>query len=258
MSPREPSTCRTEPAAVRTIDAFKKRLGEKTTEQFEIFVDYMEVVRLSSQAHRERTVHYLSGKYAEAPPDVLITLGRAALPFMAKYREAIAPNVPIILASVPSTDAKASDLQNVFWVTTEYSFSKTLDLAERLQPGARNLVIVGGASDYDRQYGPEEFSSIPAGGTRPGLPAGRQHARGTAAARIRKSGGAPARVGRAVHDRGVWQRQGVAARNIRSKRLDHTASAGSNAATGELFARPQHAYTRQLLAAVPGAKRVGM
>ena len=29
------------PAAVRTIDAFKKRLSETTSEQFEIFVDYM-------------------------------------------------------------------------------------------------------------------------------------------------------------------------------------------------------------------------
>jgi signal transduction histidine kinase len=112
----------------------------------------MEIVRLPSQAHVDRTVQYLSGKYAEAPPDVLITLGRAALPFIAKYRAAIAPNVPIILASMPTADAKVSDLQNVFWVTTDYSFSKTLNLAQRLQPGARDLVIVGGASDYDRRW----------------------------------------------------------------------------------------------------------
>ena len=140
------------PAAVRTIDAFKKRLSEKTTEQFEIFVDYMESVRLPSQAHIDRTVQFLSGKYREAPPDVIITLGRAALPFMAKYRDAIAPNVPVILTSVPSTDAQASDLSNVFWVTTEYSFSKTIDLAHRLQPNAQNLVVVGGASEYDRKW----------------------------------------------------------------------------------------------------------
>src|SRR5262249_31212497 len=66
--------------------------------------------------------------------------------------EAVAPNVPIILASVPSEDARASDLQDVFWVTTEYSFSKTLALAQRLQPGAGHLVVVGGASDYDRRW----------------------------------------------------------------------------------------------------------
>jgi hypothetical protein len=32
------------PAAARTIDAFRKRLNETTSEQFEIFVDYMELV----------------------------------------------------------------------------------------------------------------------------------------------------------------------------------------------------------------------
>jgi signal transduction histidine kinase len=138
------------PAAVRTIDAFKKRLSEKTPEQFEIFIDYMEVVRLPTQAHVDRTVQYLSGKYREAPPDVLITLGRAAVPFLVKYRDAIAPNVPIILTSVPS-DIKTDALQNVYWVTTEFSFSKTMELAQRLQPKATNVVVVGGASEYDRQ-----------------------------------------------------------------------------------------------------------
>ena len=140
------------PAAVRTIDAFKKRLSETTNEQFEIFVDYMELVRLPGQAHIDRTVQYLSGKYAEAPPDVLVTLGRAAVPFMAKNREAIASHVPLILVSVPSLDVKESRLDSVFWVNTEYSFSKTMDLARQLQPGARHLVVVGGAGAYDQRW----------------------------------------------------------------------------------------------------------
>ena len=140
------------PAAVRTIDAFKKRLSETTNEQFEIFVDYMELVRLPSQAHIDRTVQYLSGKYAEAPPDVVITLGRAAAPFMAKHREVVAPHVPLILVSVPLLDAKESRLDNVFWVNSEYSFSKTLELARQLQPDARHLVVVGGAGDYDQRW----------------------------------------------------------------------------------------------------------
>jgi signal transduction histidine kinase len=140
------------PAAVRTIDAFKKRLSETTSEEFEIFVDYMELVRLPSQGHLDRTVQYLSGKYAEAPPDVLITLGRAAVPFMVKNRETIASHVPLILVSVPSLDAKESRLDNVFWVNTEYNFSKTLELARQLQPDARHLVVVAGAGAYDQRW----------------------------------------------------------------------------------------------------------
>ena len=140
------------PAAARTIDAFKHRLSERTSENFDIFVDYMELVRFPSQAHADRTAQYLAGKYSEAPPDLLIALGRAALPFVTKYRDAIAPKVPTIMTSVPLDDMKASELKDVFWVGTEYNFAKTFDLARRLQPNARNLAVVGGGSRYDEQW----------------------------------------------------------------------------------------------------------
>ena len=142
-----------QPAAMRTIEAFKQRLSEKTTERFEIFIDYMELVRLPSQRHVDQTAEYLAGKYAEAPPDILIALGRAAIPFLAKNRNALAPNVPTIIANVPAREVTKTDyFDNLFFVATEYSFARTLELARQLQPKARNIAVIGGASDYDRQW----------------------------------------------------------------------------------------------------------
>jgi signal transduction histidine kinase len=143
----------TQPAAVLLIDAFRKRLSEKTSESFDIFIDYMDMLRIPGQAHIDRTVEFLSGKYADAPPDVLIVLGRAAIPFMGRYRDRLAPNSPVIIASVPLKEVAASTLPvGFFFVPTEYNFGKTLRLAEQLQPGARNLVVIGGISEYDRQW----------------------------------------------------------------------------------------------------------
>jgi signal transduction histidine kinase len=142
-----------QPAAMRTIEAFKQRLSEKTTERFEIFIDYMELVRLPSQRHIDQTAEYLAGKYAEAPPDLLIALGRAAIPFLAKNRNALAPNVPTIIANVPAREVTKTDhFDNLFFVATEYSFARTLELARQLQPKARDVAVIGGASDYDRQW----------------------------------------------------------------------------------------------------------
>lgn len=141
------------PAAVLTIRAFKQRLSERTAERFEIFADYMELVRLPSQAHIDSTVRYLSQKYAEAPPDILIPLGRAAIPFLMKYRDVIAPNVPTIIANVPSGAlSDIAQLKNVFSVATQYSFAKTAQLAEQLQPNAKAIAVIGGSSDYDRTW----------------------------------------------------------------------------------------------------------
>jgi ABC-type uncharacterized transport system substrate-binding protein len=143
----------TQPAALRTIDGFTKRLNEKTTESFEIFIDYLELGRFPGQAHADRSARFLAGKYAEAPPSILIPLGRAAIPFMLRHRDIVAPQVPIIMVSVPAramSEAKA--LANTVAVVTKYDFAKTLALAQRLQPEARNVVLLAGASDYDRSW----------------------------------------------------------------------------------------------------------
>ena len=140
----------TQLAALRTIEAFEKRLAEKTPERFEIFIDYLELGRFPSEAHGERSAQFLAGKYAEAPPDVLIPLGRAAIPFMLKYRDVIAPHSPVIMASVTGRDAaEAAGLGDTLFVTTRYNYAKTLELARRLQPNARDIVLIAGASDYD-------------------------------------------------------------------------------------------------------------
>src|SRR6516164_521796 len=59
----------------------------------------------------------------------------------------------MIIADVPAravADGKA--LADTVWVATEYNFAKTLELARRLQPEARNLVFIAGASEYDRLW----------------------------------------------------------------------------------------------------------
>ena len=140
----------TQLAAIHTIEGFKKRLSERTTERFEIFIDYLDLARFPRPAHVERSVQFLAGKYAEAPPDVLIPLGRAALPFMAKYRDVVAPHAPVIITSIPAqAAAEAAPVPNTVLVVTEYNFSKTLELARHLQPAARKIVFVAGASEYD-------------------------------------------------------------------------------------------------------------
>jgi len=141
------------PANVLTIQGFRQRLHERTSEELDIFIDYMELGRLPSQAHYDSTLNYISQKYAEAPPDVLITLGRAALPVLLKHPSLVGPSVPILVANLPSTAVlNTNEIRNAVYVVSRYDFLNTLKLAEQLQPNAQNLVIVGGAGEYDHQW----------------------------------------------------------------------------------------------------------
>jgi signal transduction histidine kinase len=65
----------------------------------------------------------------------------------------VGPSVPILVANLPSTAVlNTNELQNAVYIVSRYDFLNTLKLAEQLQPNAQNLVIVGGASEYDRQW----------------------------------------------------------------------------------------------------------
>lgn len=143
----------TQQAALLTMEAFAARWKEKSSEDLEIYVDYLELGRFPGQAHEERAARFLAGKYAQVPPDLLIPLGRGATQFVLHYRGMLGPDIPVVFTSVPARSLAAMSLPRDFTgVVTEYNLAKTLALAQRLQPDARNLVMVAGASAYDRPW----------------------------------------------------------------------------------------------------------
>jgi len=149
------------PAGTLTTGAFRSRLNERSQDKFEIFVDYLELLRLPGQAHQDATARFLSDKMREAKPDVVVSLGRAAVPFLQKYRDTIAPDSPVIIASIPAKSAaEASQVPNSVSIVTEYNFAKTLQFARQLQPRARNLVLVAGASAMDRAWADDAISEL--------------------------------------------------------------------------------------------------
>jgi hypothetical protein len=78
---------------------------------------------------------FLRTKYEKRPPDVVITLGSAALPFIVRHRDDIAPNAPVVFTAVSPQNYGALRLPpNITGIISEFDLDKTLALAERLQP----------------------------------------------------------------------------------------------------------------------------
>jgi C4-dicarboxylate-specific signal transduction histidine kinase len=143
----------TQPAGLRTLEAFRKRLDEKGAKNVELFIDFLELGRFPGEAHEIQMAHYLAEKFADKPLDLVMPISRGALAFLMKYRDVVAPKTPVIFCCTAASAASAMKLpRDVVGVVNQYNWSKTLDLAERLQPGAKNLVMISGASDYDREW----------------------------------------------------------------------------------------------------------
>jgi C4-dicarboxylate-specific signal transduction histidine kinase len=151
----------TQPGGTRIFDAFKRRLKEKSPKNYQIYFDHLDLGRFSGKEYRDTVTRFLGDKYKQIPLDLVVPNGRQSLALVVERRDMIAPGARIVYVSVPPSAAGRANLpDDVIGVVIEYNWSETLALAERLQPGARNLVLISGASEADRLWEAEMRNAI--------------------------------------------------------------------------------------------------
>jgi signal transduction histidine kinase len=141
------------PATTVIAEAARKRLLERSPQRIEIDADFLDLARNTDPTHEARTATFLREKYARNPPDLVMTLGSVAFPFIVRHRDELAPNIPVVFTSVSSQGyAAVRPPAGVTGVLSEFDLEKTLALAERLQPEARRLFVIAGSGETDRRW----------------------------------------------------------------------------------------------------------
>jgi PAS domain S-box-containing protein len=141
------------PATAIAGAAIKKRLAEKSPSQIDIGSEFLDLARFPKESDELRSARYLAEKYAGRPPEIIMPMNLEGLRFAIKYRNTIAPNVPVVFCCVTPQIATAADRpKDVTGIYTHFDAGKTIALAQQLQPEAHNLVIVSGSSEIDRRY----------------------------------------------------------------------------------------------------------
>jgi PAS domain S-box-containing protein len=138
------------PSATLVMDGVQKRLRERASQNVAIDAEFLDLVRIADPEHELRTANFIREKYAGTPPDAVIVLGGVTLHFIMKYRDVIAPEIPVMFAGVsPASYASARPPPDVTGIITELNLDQTLSLAERLQPDARRLFVIAGSSPVE-------------------------------------------------------------------------------------------------------------
>jgi PAS domain S-box-containing protein len=142
------------PATMNAGAAVRKRLLDRSSpSQIDIYADFLDLARFPNEADELRVARFLAEKHSRLPPDIIMPLNSEALRFATKYRGIIAPNVPIVFCCVTPDIATATNRpKDITGIYSEFDVGKTIALAQQLQPGARNLVIVSGPSEIDRRW----------------------------------------------------------------------------------------------------------
>jgi len=143
----------TQPATVSAGVAIRKRLIERSPSEIDLASEFLDLARFPGETDELRSARYLAEKYAGRMPEIIMPLNSEALRFAIKYRGIIAPDVPIVFCCVtPDMATAANRPKDITGIYSKFDVGKTIALAQKLQPGARNLVIISGSSEIDRRW----------------------------------------------------------------------------------------------------------
>jgi signal transduction histidine kinase len=131
-------------------EAVTKQLRQSSSPKIDVFSDYLDLSRFEGEAYRKQVATFLAQKYRTTQLDVVVALGPPALDFIRDYREQIAPGAKIVFGLVSNPAPNSSS--DIVGIRSEFDLGKTLNLAQRLQPDARRIVVVNGVSDFDKTW----------------------------------------------------------------------------------------------------------
>jgi signal transduction histidine kinase len=119
----------------------------------EYYPEYLEANRFPGANQSQILQNYLKQKYADLPPDVVVTQSEVSLDFLIKYKDDLFPQVPVVFYSGgrPSP-ATLTARPNLTGVVVYGGFKKTIDSALAIQPQAEQLFVISGSLDHDKRF----------------------------------------------------------------------------------------------------------
>jgi ABC-type uncharacterized transport system substrate-binding protein len=119
--------------------------------RLELFSEFLDTEHFPGPERDERMALFLKDKYAKQPIDLLITIGPQALNLLLQRRAWLFPNTPIFFTVIREENELLRSLPpGVTGLTSHFDPVPTVELALHLQPNARQLVVVTGTTEADR------------------------------------------------------------------------------------------------------------
>ena len=147
------SNQRPTPAQVVIDDTLRTVVPEGFKRPVRLFSEYLDDEWASLERYGAGEAGFLAEKYERRDIRVIVADALPALQFAARFRDRIFPYVPIVHIAVARDRLEQLALPgNIVGNTENHDPTPTLQLAMRLHPKAKRLVVIGGASERDRLW----------------------------------------------------------------------------------------------------------
>ena len=140
------------PAGVLIDDTLRKAVAAGVGRPVELYSEFLDSERAISDDYDKLHAEFLNRKYSGLNIRVIIAVVPQAFEFVRKHRKRLLPAVPVVHLSMPHELLPARLPPEFVGATIDLDPTPTIELALRLQPAARRLVIVTGAGERDRVW----------------------------------------------------------------------------------------------------------
>ncbi|VVE35122.1 Sensor histidine kinase TmoS [Pandoraea iniqua] len=144
-------------ATLMQTQAIRAVLNDALPLGAETFLDSVDGHRFSAALLTPELFALLRKKYEGQHIDLVIAIGNYAAEFARAHHDAIWPDTPVLVTSVPDAWLKMSGAFPSTFVVIPYriEIDKTLAIAQRLQPDATRLIVIGGSATLDQHFSDE-------------------------------------------------------------------------------------------------------
>ena len=140
------------PASALVTERVMSRLAADPRYQIEFYVESLDSTLFTDEGSEKENEAELVRQYGNRKIDVIVAVGPGPLRLLSRVSETFLPGVPIVFCGSTPVQAGNPKLSSRFtgsWLTLDVA--KTLEAAMRLSPELRNVVVVSGSSQFDKE-----------------------------------------------------------------------------------------------------------
>lgn len=138
------------PTAAPFIERLRATMRTELARPVEFYEEFLDLDRFPDAARRQQLTRYFNDKYRGFRLDVVIAVGSVALQFATNELRPILPGVPVVFGMTYVHQVNVATLPtNVTGRLITVSLGSTLRMARLLQPDAKRVVVIAGASAID-------------------------------------------------------------------------------------------------------------
>ena len=143
------SSRRDAPYTIAVENVLREAFVQGLEGRVDYYTEYIDFSRFSGPDYQSTIRDFLKRKYPTQRPDVIVSDGGASFEFLVKYRSEVFLDVPMVFSL---ERGEFRPIPNATGVLFPFDMKSTLNIALQLHPRAKRVLVIAGASQFDRYY----------------------------------------------------------------------------------------------------------